>query len=144
MQHLYIHKISLVVQLCQTEFIGSLTMLWSNFIVVQLYFSPSYQWQCFKTRLAVFQLILYFYWSINKYYRVYQWCRNRGLWNMLLNFCFCETYVPPSRKLHTLSSRLDTSWKVSLTICCWTSSCFKKRRKKIVRPQIDIHELIYY
>lgn len=31
-------------------------------------------------------------------------------------------YLPPSRKLHTLSSRLETSWKVSLIICCWSSS----------------------
>lgn len=33
-----------------------------------------------------------------------------------------RTYLPPSRKLQTLSSRFDTNWNVSRIICCCMSS----------------------
>lgn len=49
-------------------------------------------------------------------------------------FFHINTYVPPSRKLHTLSSRLDTRWNVSLMICCWRSSgCAQKERPKFLK-----------
>ena len=35
------------------------------------------------------------------------------------------THVPPSKKLQTLSSRLDTKWNVSRIICCCMSSAWK-------------------
>ncbi len=43
--------------------------------------------------------------------------------------CLIEsiTNLPPSRKLQTLSSRFDTSWKVSLMICCCCPSSWKVR-----------------
>ena len=51
------------------------------------------------------------------------------------------TYVPPSRKLHTLSSRFETSWNVSLMICCWTSSAWNKSKKYRKKIMSHIHEL---
>jgi len=41
-----------------------------------------------------------------------------------------NTHVPPSKKLQTLSSRLETRWNVSRMICCWTSSPYSMQHKR--------------
>lgn len=40
-------------------------------------------------------------------------------------------HLPPSKKLQTLSSRLDTKWKVSRMICCCMSSACRKTCKTV-------------
>lgn len=42
-------------------------------------------------------------------------------------------YLPPSKKLQMLSSRLRTRWKVSRTICCWISSGYGIKEVKVNR-----------
>lgn len=51
------------------------------------------------------------------------WCFSLGLYVSYTKICFnFNTYVPPSKKLQTLSSLLETSWKDSLMIFCCISS----------------------
>lgn len=50
----------------------------------------------------------------------------------LLRSCI-STYIPPSRKLQTFSSLLETRWKVSLMICCSVSSfCTEKQNREML------------
>ena len=51
-------------------------------------------------------------------------------WDLSILYPSCFTNLPPSKKLHTLSSLLDTRWNVSLMICCCISSFWMMREKK--------------
>lgn len=42
-----------------------------------------------------------------------------------------DSYIPPSRKLQTFSSRFDTRWNVSLMICCSVSSLWMRKCKHL-------------
>lgn len=47
-----------------------------------------------------------------------------------------STYIPPSRKLQTFSSLLETRWKVSLMICCSVSSFCEDKQNREIRATI--------
>ena len=62
------------------------------------------------------------WWKLRNMKRVAVVTRQITLYKTDHSYYLTFTYLPPSRKLHTLSSRLETSWNVSLMICCCCAS----------------------
>lgn len=93
---------------------------------------------CICCQLLISNTSLTFTWGEIKSYSGKQWsrvyssyvpkltpsvpCGLLSLINVKMTLYYGDTRLPPSKKLHTLSSLLDTKWNVSRMICCCMSS----------------------